>query len=182
MKRIALLVSAALVAAALFALAPSKAEAGTTTQYMDPRSSLRYDVVEDVLVPADATDITARVIGAVPPGKHTLKCIVMHQAVAGTGTECAWTVTPKKNGTSLVGTAGKLRQDAGANKSIENSLCPMPDPSNLATVADSFVRPVVSTTTQALSGGELLTMDVDFTGTCSAAPTGVVRLYLEPSH
>jgi hypothetical protein len=181
MKKLVLAALGVATLAALFLVAVP-ASAGTTSQYMHPKSSLRYDVVEEVLAPADATDITARVVGAVPSGRHTLRCISMHQAVAGEGTECAWTVTPKKNGTSLVATAGKLRQDAGANMSTDNAACPMPDPSNLATVADSFVRPVVSTTTSVLSGGELLTFDVDFTGTCSAAPSGVVRLYFEPSH
>lgn len=177
-KLLAAALGAALVALCLSVATP--ASAGTTSQYMHPKSSLRYHVDEYVWAPSTTTaNTTAAIVGAVPPGKHTLKCIVMHQLTAGAGGG-TWKVTPKKNGSSLVLTAGQIGSASGANKAVMNASCPMPTPANAA--ATDYVQPVLSTTTLTANGGDLLTVDVEFVSTWTSTPSGVLQLFFEPSH
>jgi hypothetical protein len=180
-KLLAAALGVAVVALALSVATP--ASAGSTSSYMHPKSSLRYHVDEYVFAPTTTSAaINGTVIGAVPPGKHTLKCVTAHLATVGAGTTNRVRITPKKNGTSLVLTAGEIGTAAGANTAIVNANCPMGSPANLATVADSFVLPVLTTTASAItaSGGDVLSFDAAFVNTWTAVPSLVLQLFYEP--
>lgn len=167
--------AAALGAALLLALAPSSAVAGTTSQYMQPKSPLRYHVQTYTF--STTTNITGATVGVVPPGGHVLRCVVLSQNVAGVaGT--SWVAIPKIGTDELTTTDGGFTLAAGAGKTTSNADCKM---GALANPTGGTV-PTITTANATQTGGQLVTMDITLTGSYSGAVSGSVQLFWEPKN
>lgn len=169
MKRSLVILGAILAALVLF---PTPAPAGVTSQYMHAKSPLRYQVQRYTF--STTSDITAAVVGVVPPGGGTLKAVVLTQTTAGEG-GTSWVAVPKIGTDELTTTDGGFTIGAGACTTT-NLTNPM---GALATVA-GCTRPTITAANATQSGGQVVTVTITLTGTYTSAVAGVVELYWEP--
>jgi hypothetical protein len=165
--------STSLLAALALALIPTAAHAGATSQYMAPKSPLRYHVMRYTF--SITANVTAAVVGVIPPGGATLKCIVVSQAAAGEG-GTSWVAIPKIGSTQLTDADGGFTLAATANKATSSNPCPM----GVLTLPTGGTRPVITAAQAYQSGGQIVTVDVTLTGSYSTAVTGSITLYYEP--
>lgn len=165
--------STALAAALVVALLPSAAQAGASSQYMHAKSPLRYHAMRYVF--STTSSITGAVVGVIPPGGATLKCVVVSQSAAGEG-GTSWVAIPKIGTTQLTDADGGFTLAAGANKVTSSAACKMGELTN----PTGGTRPVITTAQAYQSGGQIVTIDVTLTGSYSTAVSGSVTLYYEP--
>jgi len=169
MKPIKSLCSALLLLAAITLAAP--ASAGTTSQYFNPKSPLRYNVCSYTF--STTATITDAIVCVLPPGGAILKDVVLAQNAAGDGT--SWAVTAKRGTAALLSTGGGFTSAAGTLKTTNAAASPM----GALTNPTGGTQPVVQgdvhasgtvTIADALAAGEIVTIDgVAFTTVASGA-------------